>query len=323
MDNNLENLIETNALIEQHIHGGFGIDFATCDAEDFIEFAQKIINFGVCGFFPTLATDTIDNIKKQIEAIKKATEIQSKVQTPMAKILGIHLEGIFINPEKKGIHNEKQLLKPTIDNFKLIEDDAIKIVTLAPELDKNHELCKYLKTKGIRVSAGHCCTTDLSNVEQVTHLYNAMGTFSHKELSTAVSALSNDEIYTEVIADGKHIIDDVLKITFRTKPSEKIVLISDALPIAHSNLESMEFCSKIVYLKDGKATDAHGTMAGSTNFISEIIKRIVLKGFTTLTTAVDMASTNINYIDKPNAKIYWDENLNIKVIKINEYAITI
>ena len=321
MDNNLENLIETNALIEQHIHGGFGIDFATCDKEGFIEFAQKIVKYGVCGFFPTLATDSIENIKKQLQAIKLAMELQSQMAEPMAKILGVHLEGIFLNPEKKGIHNEQQLLKPSIENYKLIEDEIIKIVTLAPELDTNFELCKYLKAKGVRVSAGHCCATDLTAVEQVTHLYNAMGTFSHKEPSTAVTALSNDKIYTEVIADGKHVLDEVLKITFRTKPKDKIILISDALPIAHSNLESMEFCSKIVYLKDEKATDAHGTLAGSTNFVEEIIKRLVVNGFLTLETAVSMAYDNINYTERPNAKVYWDKELNIKAIKLDKTII--
>lgn len=316
MDINLENLIETNALIEQHIHGGFGIDFATCSSNDFIEFSRRIIKYGVCGFFPTLATDSIDNIKRQISEIKKAISFQANVSMPMARILGVHLEGCFINSEKKGIHNEAQLIKPTIQNYKLLEDDIIKIVTLAPELDDNNELCSYLKEKGVRVSAGHCVATDLSFVDQVTHLYNAMGTFSHKVASTVSSALSNDDIFVEIIADGVHVIDDVLKITFRTKPNDKIILISDALPIANSNLESMEFCSKIVYLKDGKATDAHGTMAGSTNFVAEIIKRLVLNGFVSLETAVNMASTNINYIEMPCAKIYWDRELNIKAMKL-------
>lgn len=315
MSTNNTNLIETNALIEQHIHGGFGIDFATCEPNDYIKFAKEIINYGVCGFFPTLATDTIENLKAQCDKIKEAILLQSSIETPMAKILGIHLEACFLNPQKKGIHNEKQLLTPTVENFKLIENDAIKIVTLAPELDNNFELCKYLKSKGIRVSAGHCCATDLTEVEQVTHLYNAMGTFSHKEPSTVTRSLADDRIYTEIIADGKHVQDDVLKITFKTKPLDKIILISDALPITHSNLESMEFCSKTVYIKDGKAVDANGTMAGSTAFINDIIKRLVTTGLLDLQTAVNMASANINYTEKPNSKIYWDNELNVKTIK--------
>lgn len=315
MNINNTNLIETNALIEQHIHGGFGIDFATCESDDYIKFAKEIVKYGVCGFFPTLATDSTENLKRRCDRIQTAMELQKTIDEPMAKILGIHLEACFLNPQKKGIHDEKQLLIPTVKNFKLIENDAIKIVTLAPELDNNFELCKYLKNKGIRVSAGHCCTSDLTEVEQVTHLYNAMGTFSHKEPSTVTKALTDDRIYTEIIADGKHVQDDVLKVTFKTKPLDKIILISDALPITQSNLESIEFCSKTVYLKDGKAVDANGTMAGSTAFVSDIIKRLVKTGLLDLQTAVNMASININYIEKPNAKIYWDEEYNVKNIK--------
>ena len=195
-----DNLKETNALIEQHIHGGFGIDFAKCNAREYLEFSKKIIKYGVCAFFPTLATDTVDNLKRQIEEIKSAIKLQESEAEPMAKILGIHLEACFINPAKKGIHDENQLLKPSIENYSKLEDEAIKIVTLAPELDENNELCKYLKSKGVRVSAGHCLATDLSHVDQVTHLYNAMGNFSHREPSTAVSALAKDEIEKMIVS---------------------------------------------------------------------------------------------------------------------------
>lgn len=317
----LNNFTETNALIEQHLHGGFGIDFAVCSADEYLEFAKKIIKYGVCGFFPTLATDSVENLKRQISEIKKAMQYQPTDEEPMAKILGVHLEACFLNPVKKGIHNDSQLLSPTVENYRLIEDDIIKIVTLAPESDEDFKLCKYLKSKGVRVSAGHCTGSDLSCVEQVTHLYNAMGEFSHKNPSTVVSALSNDSIYTELIADGKHVQDGVLKITFKTKPLNKIILISDALPITHSSKDSMEFCGKTVFLKDGKAVDKNGTMAGSTAFVSDIIKRLVKKEFLDLNTAVNMASTNISYIQKPEAKIYWDNNLNISAIKIENNII--
>ena len=328
MNNSADNLIETNALIEQHLHGGLGIDFSNCTAADFIEFSKKILKYGVCGFYPTLATDTIEHIRTQIYEIKKAIEFQESEKLQCAKILGVHLEAIFLNPQKKGIHDESLFLKPTIDNFQKIEDKAIKIVTLAPELDENFELCKYLKSKGIRVSAGHCKGADLSEVQQVTHLYNAMGEFSHKEPSTVVSALTNDNIYTEIIADGKHVQDNVLKITFRTKSLNKIILISDALPITHSNKESMEFCGKTVFLKNGKAVDANGTMAGSTTFVSDIIKRIVKVDMIDLRTAVTMASTNINNAAindieiLNNTKIYWTQDLDICAMSTNGDIIT-
>lgn len=322
MNDSVDNLIETNALIEQHLHGGFGIDFSLCTAADFIDFSKKILKFGVCAFFPTLVTDTPEHIKTQLYEIEKAIQFQKSSDEPMAKIMGAHLEACFLNPEKKGIHNEAQFLKPTVENFKKIENPVIKIVTLAPELDEDFELCKYLKSKNIRVSAGHCTGYDLSEVEQVTHLYNAMGTFSHKEKSTVVSALADDRIYTELIADGRHVQDDVLKITFRTKPLNKIILISDALPITHSNKESMVFCSKNVFLKDGKAVDANGTMAGSTTFVSDIIKRLVKNNILNLHTAAAMASDNLVYIPKPDAKIYWDKDYTICAMNFNGSIIT-
>lgn len=318
----VDNLIVTKALIEQHLHGGFGIDFSLCTASDFIDFSKKILKYGVCGFFPTLATDTVEHLRTQIYEIKKAQEFQKDAKEPMAKILGVHLEACFLNPEKKGIHNETLFLKPTIENYKLLEDDVIKIVTLAPELDEDFELCKYLNSKGVRVSAGHCMGSNLSAVEQVTHLFNAMGTFSHKEPSTVVSALCDDSIYVELIADGKHVQDDVLKITFRTKPLNKIILISDALPITHSDKDSMEFCSKKVFLKDGKAVDSNGTMAGSTAFVSDIIKSLVKRNLLDVRTAAAMASSNINYVPHIDAQIYWENDLSISAMNFEGNIIT-
>lgn len=298
-------LIETNALVEEHLHGGFGIDFAKCETDGFIEFAKRIKKHGVCAFFPTLATDSVENLKLQIKRIKEA---QAKPPADAAKIAGVHLEACFLSPQKKGIHDESQLLAPTIENFKLLEDEVIKIVTLAPELDKNFALCDYLAQKGVKVSAGHCLGADLSHVSQVTHLYNAMGGFTHREPSTVVSALHDDRISVELIADMQHVQKDVVDLTLKIKPHSKIILISDALPIAHADFDSMEFCNKTIFLKDGKAVDKNGTIAGSVSFVADIIKNLVKTGVIDLKTAVQMASTNIMPVQH---KILWDQELNI------------
>ncbi len=310
----LKNYIQTDALVEQHIHGGFGIDFAVCEAKDFLEFSKKILDFGVCAFLPTLATDSLENLKRQISRVKEAISLQNRESGPCAKILGVNLEACFLNPEKKGIHDENLFLAPTVENYKLLEDEIIKIVTLAPELDENFELCKYLKSKGVIVSAGHCKGSDLSAVNQVTHLFNAMGEFSHKKPSTVVSALSDDQVSVELIADFEHVQQDVLRIVFKTKPFEKIILVSDALPIAHSEKSEMDFCGKKVFLKDGKAVDKNATMAGSSDFTSDIIKKLVSEGMLDLETAVKMASENIEISGKPKANILWDDDLNVQAI---------
>lgn len=251
------------AMLEQHIHGAFGVDFNTAGVSDVLYVANKLYERGIIAFFPTLVTDSVKNIKRQISIIKEASK-QNK------RILGIHLEGIFINPEKKGIHNPKHFLDLTVENYKLIEDDFIKIVTIAPELDKG--LIEYLHSKGIKVQAGHC--TGWGEVNGVTHIFNAMAGINHRTESTALSALINDNVYTEIIADGIHVSDNMLRLLFKSKPNNKIILISDALPITHSELKETVFADSKIYYDGKKATSTDGTLAGSTMLLDEIVERL-------------------------------------------------
>lgn len=316
---NYDSYHKSNLLVEQHFHGAFGVDFSVCEADEILTLAKKILRHGIGGFFPTLVTDNVENIKRQIERIKTA---KSKQTSDMAEILGIHIEGIFINPDKKGIHDEKLFLKPTIENYQLVEDDFIKIVTLAPELDNGGKLQDYLIFKGIKVQAGHCTGSDLSKCTGATHLFNAMTGINHRESSTALSALVNDNIYTEVIADGIHLSDDILELIFRTKPEDKIILVSDSLPIAGSDLEKMDFAGKCIYYKDGKATSENGTLAGSTAFLDEIIRNLAIKNpklFDTkkLDKLTKMASDNLYQYHgiELNGNVWWDERFDIVAVE--------
>ena len=257
--------MEKLLILEQHIHGAFGVDFNTAGADEVLYVADKLYQRGIVAFFPTLVTDSVENIKRQISIIKEAASKNKR-------ILGIHLEGIFINPEKKGIHNPEHFMSLTVENYKLIEDDFIKIVTLAPELDEG--LVDYLKNKGVKVQAGHCVSGDLSKVDAVTHTFNAMSSVSHRGQSTALSALINDDVYTEIIADGVHVSDEALKLMFKSKPSDKVILISDALPITHSDLKETVFADSKIYYDGVKATSADGTIAGSTMLLDKIIERL-------------------------------------------------
>ena len=231
---------------------------------------------GVGGIFPTLVTDTIENLQTQISVIKTA---HKKQDSAMARILGVHLEGVFLNPKKKGIHNEKHFLMPTPENFARIEDEIIKIVTLAPELDLG--LIDHLRKHGVKVQAGHCVGDDLTKCDGATHIFNAMGEINHRETKTALTALTDDNIYTEVIGDGLHLSDDILELIFRTKPEDKILLISDALPIAKSDLTEMIFADEEVFYDGERATSKSGTIAGSTKLLPDIIKIIGEKGYFT------------------------------------------
>ena len=278
----------------------------------------------------------------------------------MAKILGIHLEGIFINPEKKGIHNPKHFLAPTIENYKLVEDDFIKIVTLAPEMinspcpvvgegrgvdvpsEKN--LISFLRSKNIKVQAGHCVGGDLTGCTGVTHLFNAMSGVAHRGETTALSALVDDNIYTEIIGDGIHVSDKALELVFKSKPLDKIILISDSLPCTNyshplrdgkqllasdrdvgAGCYEFTFADEKVYYDGIKATSKEGTIAGSTTMIPKIIKRLMNTIFRTSTLSTtnrekilsQLVLTPYSYhnIDL-GGSIEWDEDFNIA--KVNK-----
>lgn len=334
--------MQTKLIIEQHFHGCFGIDFNKASVDDVLFLSKEILKYGIGGIFPTLVTDSVENIKKATAVIKEAAENQT---SDMAKILGIHLEGIFINPEKKGIHNPKHFLVPTIENYKLVEDDFIRIVTLAPELVvevqsglQKENLITYLRSKNIKVQAGHCVGGDLEGCTGVTHLFNAMSGVAHRGETTALSALVDDDIYTEIIGDGIHVSDKALELVFKSKPLDKILLISDSLPITCSDLKEMIFADEKVFYNGIKATSKEGTIAGSTTMISKIIKRLMDGIFNSSPEFVNshssLTNSTLSYngqgeivsqlIQNPynyhnidlGGSIEWDEDFNI--IKVNK-----
>lgn len=348
--------MQTKLIIEQHFHGCFGIDFNKASVDDVLYLSKEILKYGIGGIFPTLVTDSVENIKKATAVIKEASQKQT---SDMAKILGIHLEGIFINPEKKGIHNPKHFLAPTIENYKLVEDDFIKIVTLAPEMINSHRpvvgegrgvnvppeknLISYLRSKNIKVQAGHCVGGDLTGCTGVTHLFNAMSGVAHRGETTALSALVDDNIYTEIIGDGIHVSDKALELVFKSKPLDKIILISDSLPCtnyphplregkqllasdrdAGAGCYEFTFADEKVYYDGIKATSKEGTIAGSTTMIPKIIKRLMNTIFRTSTlSTTDREKILSQLVLNPysyhsidlDGSIEWDEDFNIAKVK--------
>lgn len=293
--------MRTLPIIEQHFHGAYGVDFNKAGVNDIVKLSRKLYDIGIDGFFPTLVTDTVENTKRQIGVIKEASK-------ECNGILGIHLEGIFLNPLRKGIHNIEHFLALTVDNYKKLEDDFIKIVTLAPELDEG--LIKYLKNKGIKVQAGHCTgwQKDERKPNGVTHMFNAMTGVSHRQSTTALSALLDDSVYTEVIGDGVHVYDDALELLLRTKPKDKIILISDALPITYSKEETAVFADSRIHYNGKVATSDDGTIAGSTKLLPEIIK---ILGKKKMFSPKFIENSYTYHGLKPKGELIWDEDFNI------------
>lgn len=275
--------------IDIHIHGGFGINFDNASADEINYFAKCALKKDLTAFCPTLTGGSTEELNKRIKNIHIA---KNRQKSDEALIIGVNLEGTFLSKEKPGVQNPENFLEPTIDNFKKIAgdfEDDVKIVVIAPENRNCSDFIDYLKSKNIKVHFGHTTSNSLIGADGINHLFNAMEPMTHKKETLAIKALLDKEIYTELIADTKHVCKDVLNLTFKIRPKEKIILISDALPIASSNLDKIEFCGKTV-LKTGY--DENGTLGGSVLLLPEIVSNLIKKGIITEQEANLMAYEN-------------------------------
>jgi len=289
--------IITPGLIDQHIHGGYGCDFNVSSVEKMVDLAKKLPEHGITSIVPTVMTASEDIIKTQIAKVVEAKNIKPD---NAVKFLGIHLEGPFICPKYKGIHPEHEIKNPSIENFKRIENENIKIVTYSPELDKDLKLTKYLAEKNIIPSAGHTNATleliqkaNKLGLKQVTHLFNAMTSLHHRNPGIVGEALINDNMYVEVIADGLHLHPAIVDLILRVKPDSKIILVSDSLPLNKAKQDSVIFGGQQIFRKEGKAVNTDGTFAGSLVFLDTVLKNLLQWKFTDLSGFLKYASLNV------------------------------
>ena len=335
----------TPGLVDQHTHGGYGIDFNKASAEDIVSLTKKMPQHGITSLVATVMTDSEENLNQQIKEISVAIENQPASST---KIAGIHLEGPFLNPDFKGIHPDNYILEPNIENFKKFENKNIKIVSYAPELDKNLELTRYLAERNIIISAGHSKATHeviefaaKKGLKQVTHLFNAMPSLHHRNPGIIGESLTNDDIFVEVIADNEHLHPIIIDLILRTKPKSKIIFISDSLPLNQSSENHIIFGGQKIYRQNKRrendsaslqglnsfiAVNENGTFAGSLSFLDENLRKNITKinfsnflTFASLNPAKNLELKTKGFIDKgfDADLVLWDENFQIKQTLIN------
>ncbi len=288
--------------IDNHIHGSFGFNFNYANYDEIRFVLKELYKKNIKGICPTLVGDKTKNIQKQLALFKKirSEQLDFKNHVDESLILGVHLEGSFLSPDKAGIQDKSVFLKPEINNFKNLAadfEDIIKIVTIAPEEDV--DLIDYLNEKNIITQAGHTKGSNFKNTKGITHLFNAMNPIHHRNASIALSALVCDDIYCEVIADLIHLNEDILKLILKSKPKDKIILISDSLP--SSNLDNSKgnreiiFCNKRI---DKFGKDETGVLAGSNKTLDEICLNLIEKNIFTKEEIRQSAFENqIKYLD--------------------------
>lgn len=283
------------AFIDEHIHGAGGCDAMDGTVQALKTVSQTVAKEGTARFLATTMTQSPENILKAMHAVKEYMQEDNAV-------LGIHLEGPFISPKFIGAQPPEYVATPSVEQFKKYNEasgNAIKIVTLAPEEEGAQELVKYLSSSHIVPSIGHTNAkcADISEAIAngagcVTHTYNAQSALHHREIGTVGSAMLFDELYTELIADGIHVSVPAMKLLVKSKPKDKLVLITDAMRAKGLSDGVSELGGQTVYVKGGEARLANGALAGSVLQMNDAVKNLVEKVGVPFTEAVDCATIN-------------------------------
>lgn len=292
-----ENKIIIPGFIDQHIHGLGGYDVIDGKVEAIEKIASELPKEGVTAFLPTTTTEEIEVINKSLKCIN---EYINKDNKDGSLVLGIHLEGPFISNDYLGAQLPEYVLKPNKENFKEFEKNSnnnIKLVTLAPEEDD--DLIQYLKSKNIVVSIGHSSANyeDVKlaiskGVSCITHTFNGMKGIHHREIGTAGSALLFDELYCEVICDGIHVSNPALKLLFKNKSTDKVILISDSVRMKNLNNGIYYDGKQKVILKNNEARLENGVLVGSVLKINEAVRNIIKYTGVDFSTAIKYATIN-------------------------------
>ncbi|HMK56597.1 MAG TPA: hypothetical protein VK448_08185 [Dissulfurispiraceae bacterium] len=274
-------------VIDVHTHGIGGYDTRTTDVEHILKIAEIHGSFGVTEIMPTIYPATIKVMRDSLALVKQAMNIQSshpllrqEFRTEKygdaenrrpAQIIGAHVEGPFLNPLRCGSLNAMTFIDPTEYNLsQLIEgfEGIIKIITLSPELDGSLQLIRTISDHGIIASMGHSDATfseaeagHKAGAKGVTHLFNAMRPFHHREPGLAGYGLLNPDMYVEVIADSYHLHAATIDLVLRAKNPEKIILVSDSI-------KETKIPATPVSTTEGLA-DRHGRLLGGSMTITE------------------------------------------------------
>lgn len=250
--------------IDLHTHGVGRYDTRTSNAEDILKMAELYGKAGTAAFLPTIYPGPISEMRKNMAAVKTAIKLQglgSRVDIKQSEIinlptvgraepkssiiLGVNLEGPFLNPVRCGALDREFFIKPNQSNIhKLIEgyEDIVKIVTVAPEMPGALRVIESCRELGIRVNMGHSDATykqasdgKRAGATGITHIFNAMRPFHHREPGLVGFGLLDRDIYIEVIADGVHLRPEVLRLVFSIKRHDRIILVSDSVKGAKNN----------------------------------------------------------------------------------------
>jgi len=269
-------------LIDTHIHGCGGYD--TMDGDKLCEMSQLLASKGITAWYPTTMTASHEKLVQVTS--------QNISDANGAAVCGFHLEGPYVSPENAGVQDAEYMRRPELDEFK--QYNNVKLVTIAPELEGSYE---FIEKCPAVVSLGHTVCTYQQAEEAfdrgaacVTHIFNAMPPFHHREPSL-IGAAMNKGAYAQLICDGVHLHKSAVQMLYKTFGADRLILISDSTRAAGVPDGIYELGGRQITVKDKKATDANGTIAGSAVFLGDCVKKAIEFGIDK-NDALKMATVN-------------------------------
>lgn len=284
--------------VDLHTHGASGYDVMYSTYEDLNCLGMFYASKGVTSYVPTVMTAPVEDIENSLENLSGAM----RKGTKGSKILGINLEGPFLNPLRSGAQPYSYIIPPSVElmeKFYKISGNSIILTTIAPETEGAMKVMEFLKDMKVTVSSGH---SDIdyqgamkafdSGVGHVTHLFNAMSGLNHREPGLSGAALDNDKITAEIIVDCVHINPAVIRLVCKCKKIDNIVLITDSMQGAGLFDGLYDFGSQRVNIRKGIAKLDDGVLAGSTLTMIDAVRNMVNIIGITLEDSIRMASAN-------------------------------
>lgn len=261
-----EGLLVLPGLVDIHSHGAAGEDFSDGDPEGLKKILRYERSCGITSYCPTSMTFPKERLRQIFASIKGAQTEEG------AKVVGINMEGPFLDPVKKGAHVEEWITAPDAAFVRELNQDAdglVRLVTLAPNMDGAEEFIKEMHEE-VCISLGHtaadydCASRAMKlGAHHVTHLYNAMQPFGHRAPGLIGAAMDDPECMVEMICDGYHIHPSAIRAAFRMFGPERVILISDSMRATGMKNGTYELGGQEVTVKDRKAVLKDGTLAGS------------------------------------------------------------
>ncbi|SEL23340.1 N-acetylglucosamine-6-phosphate deacetylase [Ruminococcus albus] len=285
-------------LTDIHFHGCAGHDFCEATVEAIGQIAEFEYSQGVTTICP--ATMTLPD--EDIDEILRAAGEYSKnpVDDGRAKLIGVHLEGPFISPEKCGAQKKELIQLPSAEKLRAWQSAAgnlIKLVTIAPEVDGAIECIRQL-SESIRFSLGHtACGYDSAveafgaGADHITHMYNAMQPFNHRAPSLIGAGFDTEGVFAEIICDGVHVSETAVRAAFALFGDDRIILISDSMEATGMPDGEYQLGGQRVSVKGNRAVLSDGTLAGSVTPLADCLRKAVKMGIP-LESAIKAATIN-------------------------------